>query len=144
MEYNEIKKLINDIGNSNLTSFEMTFPDGTVISMKKDNNTTNQVGNDNADKNTLKDFKLNTTSDANQDYKYITSPMVGTFYLKSSPDKDNFVNVGKHINKGETTCIIESMKLMNEIESDVSGEVVEILKEDGTPVEYGEKLFKIK
>ena len=89
MEYNEIKKLINDIGNSNLTSFEMTFPDGTVISMKKDNNTTNQVGNDNADKNTLKDFKLNTTSDANQDYKYITSPMVGTFYLKSSPDKDN-------------------------------------------------------
>ncbi len=153
MEYEEIKRIIDDIGNSNLTSFEMTCPDGTIISMKKENNGISQnnnqnnlsvLGYENKNLDFNKDSSLNMDLDSTQEYKYITSPMVGTFYLKPAPDKDDFVNVGKHVNKGDTTCIIESMKLMNEIESDISGEVIEILKEDGSPVEYGEKLFKIK
>ena len=152
MDYKEIKKLIDDIGNSNLTSFDITFPDGTMVSMKKENNkVTNQKAY--ADEKSLKLDNLSAeeniapidnTQKVEEEYKYITSPMVGTFYLKASPDKDDFVSVGKHINKGDVACIIESMKLMNEIESEISGEVIEVLKEDGSPVEYGEKLFKIK
>ena len=70
--------------------------------------------------------------------------MVGTFYSAPSPDSNNFVSLGDKVNKGDTLCIIEAMKLMNEIESDFNGKVVEILAEDGDMVEYGTPLFKIK
>ena len=150
MEYNEIKRIIDDVGNSNLTAFEMTFPDGTKISMSKSNSdVTNQNMKSSIENKSIEkqdnDYDIsNENSNLKDNYKYITSPMVGTFYLRPAPDKDDFVSVGKHINKGDTTCIIESMKLMNEIESDISGEIFEILKEDGSPVEFGEKLFKVK
>jgi acetyl-CoA carboxylase biotin carboxyl carrier protein len=75
---------------------------------------------------------------------YLKSPIVGTFYKAPSPDSDAFVSVGDIIVKGTVVCIIEAMKLMNEIESDVSGEIVSILVENGQPVEYGEKLFAIR
>jgi len=73
----------------------------------------------------------------------IKAPMVGTFYRASAPDAKPFVEVGQSIKEGETICIIEAMKLMNEIESDASGSVVEILVENGQPVEYGQPLFVI-
>lgn len=73
-----------------------------------------------------------------------TSPMVGTFYRKPSPDDAAFVEIGDTIKKGDVLCIVEAMKVMNEIQSDVSGEVVEILVEDSTSVEYGQTLFKIR
>ena len=73
----------------------------------------------------------------------VTSPMVGTFYLKPSPEADAFVEVGKRVKKGDTLCIIEAMKLMNEIESEFDGVVEEILVKDGEPVEYGKPLFRI-
>jgi acetyl-CoA carboxylase biotin carboxyl carrier protein len=75
---------------------------------------------------------------------YITSPFVGTFYESSSPGSDPFVRVGAEIKPGQTLCIVEAMKLMNEIESDVAGTIVEVLGENGKPVEYGDRLFKVK
>ncbi len=74
----------------------------------------------------------------------ITSPIVGTFYRAPSPEADPFAEVGQRVPKGKTLCIIESMKLMNEIESDVEGEIVEVFPLNGQPVEYGEKLFAIR
>lgn len=76
--------------------------------------------------------------------KVVTSPMVGTFYRAPGPDADEYVRNGERIDAGQTLCIIEAMKLMNEIESDYAGEVVGILVEDGEMVEYGQPLFKIK
>ncbi len=74
----------------------------------------------------------------------ITSPIVGTFYRSPSPESDAFAEIGQRIAKGKILCIIESMKLMNEIESDVEGEVVAVYPRNGQPVEYGEKLFAIR
>ncbi len=74
----------------------------------------------------------------------ITSPIVGTFYRSASPEADPFAEIGSRISKGKILCIIESMKLMNEIESDVEGEVVAVYPRNGQPVEYGEKLFAIR
>ena len=73
----------------------------------------------------------------------MTSPFVGTFYRKPNPDSPVYVSMGDKIEKGAVLCIVEAMKLMNEIEADVSGTVVAILVEDGSPVEYGQPLFKI-
>ncbi len=73
----------------------------------------------------------------------IKSPIIGTFYRKPSPDKDNFVNVGDEISEGQTLCVIEAMKLFNEIESDISGKIVKILVDDATPVEFDQPLFVI-
>jgi acetyl-CoA carboxylase biotin carboxyl carrier protein len=74
----------------------------------------------------------------------ITSPIVGTFYRSPNPEADMFVNVGDRISKGKVLCIIEAMKLMNEIESDVDGVITRIYPQNGQPVEYGEKLFAVK
>ena len=79
-----------------------------------------------------------------EDVHVITSPIVGTFYRSPSPESDPFAEVGQKISRGKILCIIESMKLMNEIESDVAGEIVEVYPQNGQPVEYGEKLFAIK
>lgn len=74
----------------------------------------------------------------------ITSPIVGTFYRSSNPESDPFIGVGDRIEKGSVLCIVEAMKLMNEIESDVEGVVVEIYPQNGQPIEYGEKLFAVR
>ena len=74
----------------------------------------------------------------------ITSPIVGTFYRSASPEADPFADIGQRVARGKILCIIESMKLMNEIESDVEGEIVEVYPRNGQPVEYGEKLFAIR
>ena len=74
----------------------------------------------------------------------ITAPMVATFYRAPSPGDPAFVELGARINVGQTVCILEAMKLMNELESEVSGEVVEILVENGTPVEFGQVLMRVK
>ncbi len=76
--------------------------------------------------------------------KTVTSPMVGTFYSAPSPDAEAYVEVGSRVKKGQTLCIIEAMKLMNEVESEYDGVVTSILVENGQPVEYGEPLFYIE
>ncbi len=80
----------------------------------------------------------------NDNLKTITSPMVGTFYRSPSPDAPQFVEVGSAVKKGQALCIIEAMKLMNEIESEYGGKIVSIMVESGQPVEYGEALFVIE
>ena len=79
-----------------------------------------------------------------EDLHLITSPIVGTFYGSPSPGAEAFVKVGSHVDKGQTLCIVEAMKLMNEIESEISGEVLRIFVENGQPVEYGQPLFGIR
>lgn len=76
--------------------------------------------------------------------KLIRSPMVGTFYSAPSPDADDFVKVGSNVKNGDTVCIIEAMKMFNRIEAEVSGKIVEILVENGQPVEYDEPLFVVE
>ena len=85
---------------------------------------------------------VNETGD---DSKYLTikSPMIGTFYRSSGPDKDPFVSVGDNIGDGDTICIIEAMKLFNEIDSEVKGKIVKVLVDDATPVEYDQPLFLV-
>ena len=86
-----------------------------------------------------------TTTDSDlSNHVTIKSPIIGTFYRKPSPDKDNFVNVGDEISEGQTLCVIEAMKLFNEIESDVSGKIVKILVDDASPVEFDQPLFVIE
>lgn len=154
MDYEQIKKLIDDMGSANIDELEIEFPEGMKISMKKNtekevvvaNNIqeqkhaqaipTIQVKNEN---NVVKEEQK-----CEEYYKVIKSPMVGTFYSKPSPDKDSFVKVGDSIKKGQVVCIVEAMKLMNEIESEFDGEIVEVCVNDGDIVEYGMPLFKIK
>lgn len=81
----------------------------------------------------------------NEEDKYVTikSPMIGTFYRSPGPDKDAFINVGDSIQKGKVLCIIEAMKLFNEIEAEISGKIVKVLVDDATPVEYDQPLFLV-
>jgi len=86
-----------------------------------------------------------TASASKVDYDYeIVSPMVGTLYRSPSPDSDSFVNIGSKVTASTTVCIVEAMKLFNEIEAEVDGEIVEILAEDGELIEFGQPLFRVK
>ena len=86
-----------------------------------------------------------TKETANDDSKYVTikAPMIGTFYRKPSPDKEPFINVGDEVSNGKVVCVIEAMKLFNQIESEISGKIVKILVDDATPVEYDQPLFLV-
>jgi acetyl-CoA carboxylase biotin carboxyl carrier protein len=148
MEYEKIKQLMEDMGNSKLTSIDIDFPDGTKISMKKEEKeiiktVENQVFQV-KEKNEVISEKTEEKNEVEENFKIVKSPMVGTFYLKPSPDSNPYVEVGKKVKKGDVLCIIEAMKLMNEIESEFDGEIAEILLKDGEIVEYGKPLFKIK
>ncbi len=94
---------------------------------------------------TVSDEKSNTSAPVEDESKYLTikSPMIGTFYRRPSPDKDVFVNVGDSISAGDVLCVVEAMKLFNEIESEISGKIVKILVDDQTPVEYDQPLFLV-
>lgn len=146
MEYEKIKQLMDDMGNSKLTSIDIDFPDGTKISMKKEKKQEqiikNQSIQEKIENHTNKDEKNNVNSNEDEE-NIVKSPMVGTFYIKPSPTSSPYVEVGSLVKKGETLCIIEAMKLMNEIESEYSGKIAEILVKDGEPVEYGTPLFRI-
>ncbi len=147
MDYNEIKKLINDIGQSNVDEVNLEFPDGIKIRVKKNNQIIKEIIKENPTEileNTKQTIEPKETTKSNENYKIVKSPMVGTFYLKPSPTEKPYVEEGQTVKKGETLCIIEAMKLMNEIESEYAGEIVEILVKDGETVEYGTELFKIK
>jgi len=140
MEYEKIKQLIDDMGNSNLSSINIDFPDGTKISMTKAEKAVVTVSSTQEEKISESSKKPEVEENVN----IVTSPMVGTFYLKPSPTAKPYVEIGQEVKEGDTLCIIEAMKLMNEIESEFSGKVIEILVKDGTPVEYGMPLFKLE
>lgn len=160
MEYKQIKKLMDDMGESKLTALDIEFPDGIKISMKKDGSAktietiktveppiaqvpTAQV-NVNTQNQTTIQKEVEEEPPIEEDLKTIKSPMVGTFFSKSSPTASPYVEVGAKVKKGDIVCIVEAMKLMNEIESDVDGEIVEICANDGDTVDYGKVLFKVK
>ncbi len=143
MEYDKIKKLMDDMGNSKLTSINIDFPDGTKISMQKDAVQEKIVVTETA-KDVVEKEKEKIPEISKPSGNIVKSPMVGTFYLKPSPTSEPYVEIGKTVKKGDTLCIIEAMKLMNEIESEYQGKIKEILVEDGKPVEYGTELFIIE
>ena len=156
MDYKDIKKLIDDMGNSNLDSLEIEFPEGIKISMTKNSNKVvtstgmqNQVIEASAPLTVPtvqenKETSLVNIQPKEENYKIVKSPMVGTFYASSSPDKEPFVKIGDRVHKGQVLCIVEAMKLMNEIESEFDGEIAEICVKNEDVVEYGTPLFKIK
>ncbi len=87
--------------------------------------------------------KATNGGDENKNYHVVKSPMIGTFYRSPGPDKPPFINVGDNIDAGQAVCIIEAMKLFNEIECDVKGKIVKVLVENATPVEYDQPLFLV-
>ena len=146
MEYEKIKQLMDDMGNSKLTSIDIDFPDGTKIKMKKEQKEVIIQKNElqNLVEVPVAEDKALEAPKKEEEGNIVKSPMVGTFYLKPSPTSEPYIEVGKDVKKGDTLCIIEAMKLMNEIESEYAGKIDEILVEDGKPVEYGTPLFRIK
>lgn len=133
MEYSEIKQIMKDMENSSLAELCIEFPDGTKINLK--NKVEEKVSVDHQTEASIpvkEEIPKQKTENINtsEDLKIVTSPMVGTFYAKSSPNASPFVEIGKSIKRGETLCIIEAMKLMNEIESEYDGEIAEILVKD--------------
>ena len=152
MEYKEIKQLMEDMENSNLSSLDISLPDGTKINIKKDIEKNVKEYNESNKKINIKnennqiDFTVQNNKQENEieTKNILKSPMVGTFYLKPSPTSAPYVEIGKEVKKGDTLCIIEAMKLMNEIESEYDGKIAKILVKDGEPVEYGTQLFVIE
>ena len=146
MEYDKIKQLIDDMGSSKLTAIDIEFPDGMKISMKKDVNKEDVFFNGTASNDINSDEQANITESISnsESKKVVKSPMVGTFYAKPSPTAEAYVQLGQEIKKGDTLCIIEAMKLMNEIESEYNGKIKDILVNDGQVIEYGTPLFIIE
>ena len=149
MEYDKIKQLMEDMGKSNIEELEIEFPEGMKISMKKNVAVVpaqQVVAQQSTNIPVIQSIQTTqpVQEEPKEEYKEIKSPMVGTFYSKPSPDKEAFVKVGDKVKKGQVVCIIEAMKLMNEIEAEFDGEVVEVCLNDGDAVEYGKPLFKLK
>ena len=155
MEYEKIKQLMDDMGNSKLTSVDIEFPDGIKIKMEKKNETQVIVSNkDNiiplSEQTAIKESspviveetESPVTTQGSQG-EIVKSPMIGTFYSKPSPTSNPYVEIGTQVKKGDVLCIIEAMKLMNEIETECDGKVAEILVKDGEAVDYGKPLFRI-
>lgn len=146
MEYEKIKQLIDDMGNSKLSAIDIDFPDGTKISMKKEDTKIVErvVSQKNQEIQEEKVFQKEEITEEIEEENIVKSPMVGTFYMKPAPNAKPYVEVGQKVKKGDVLCIIEAMKLMNEIESEFDGEIAEVLLKDGDMVEFGKPLFKIK
>lgn len=157
MSFKEIRELIDVIDKSQISLMELNYD---KIYLKLDKSINRQEGvavkkldenykedlkdmiNLNNDKDVVSDKTLDSKED--DDVQYIVSPMVGTVYLAPAPDKKPYVLKDNIVKIGDVVCIVEAMKLMNEIESEFGGKVEEVLVNNGQMVEYGQKLFKIK
>lgn len=157
MNFKEIKELIEILDQSNLTEINIEDNKGSVVNLKKEKETeiiTPQVAQQPAQQiaqpqaapqpQVSADAGNDTQESASDNYETINAPMVGTFYKSPSPEEDAYVQVGDKVSNNSTVCILEAMKLFNEIQAETSGEIVEILVEDGQMVEYGQPLFKVK
>jgi acetyl-CoA carboxylase biotin carboxyl carrier protein len=149
IDYKEIIKIIDLLEERNLSEFELEIEDLKIKISRASAKTNYQE--------VASTVPLAVTTDSSPDapapteaaedqegLHYITSPMVGTFYRSSDPSASPFVEKGESVTKNQTLCIIEAMKLMNEIEAEVDGTLEEIYIKNGKPVEYGQKLFAIK
>ncbi|MCG3398963.1 acetyl-CoA carboxylase biotin carboxyl carrier protein [Staphylococcus massiliensis] len=153
MNFKEIKELIEILDNSNLTEINVESK-GNNVTLKKEKEVIresvqaqpvhNQPAQPQAPVNTSDQSNQGSNDQEDDGTQKITAPMVGTFYKAPSPDEPAYVQVGDKVSNESTVCILEAMKLFNEIQAEVSGEIVEILVEDGQMVEYGQPLFKVK
>jgi len=162
LDHEDLNRLIEKISTSDIQEFSLEGED-FKLEIKRNlfdqsQVTKNLVSNNSLDKQTIANQK--TVNDnipvvsepeapqvappGSSDLTEITSPMVGTFYRAAAPGEEPFVEVGNNIKVGQTICILEAMKLMNEIESEFNAEIVEILVENGTPVEFGQVLMRVK
>ena len=165
MDLRKLKTLIDLVSESNVAELEITEPEGKVRIVKSQGaQYTPGANSSGLTPMPIASIDLNATQPApavlpaTQDASnapsqaspvssaahVVKSPMVGTFYRSPAPGEPAFVEVGSRISAGQPVCILEAMKLMNELESEISGEVVEILLENGTPVEFGQVLMRIK
>ena len=162
LDHDDLDRLIEKISTSDIQEFSLEGED-FKLEIKRNWLDKNHLSNNSKAKNSL-EKQINsspaTTSDnialksnnepsqvappGRSDLTEITSPMVGTFYRAAAPGEDPFVELGSKINVGQTICILEAMKLMNEIESEYNAEIVEILVDNGTPVEFGQVLMRVK
>ncbi|MGL5575912.1 MAG: acetyl-CoA carboxylase biotin carboxyl carrier protein [Sarcina sp.] len=161
MNFNELESLIDKINISDISLFELTIDN---IHLKMDKSLTRSNGispivTEEVSKFEAEEAKENLAPinkvvnqsneviseiSLNKNTKIITAPMVGTFYESPGAGLDAFVKIGQKVEKGDTLCIIEAMKLMNEIEADITGEIIEILVQNGQMVEFGTELFKVR
>ena len=162
LDHEDINRLIEKISTSDIQEFLLEGEDFKLEIKRNlfDNNqvTNNLVSSASFDRQAIANQKTinDSVSIVNEpekpqvappgrsDLTEITSPMVGTFYRAAAPDEEPFVEVGTNVKVGQTICILEAMKLMNEIESEFNAEIVEILVENGTPVEFGQVLMRVK
>jgi len=155
MDINEIKKLIKVFENAKVT--ELSIQEGDLKIKISKNGSTNPSTvlpqtfpiempaiNSQIVESTSSEVGASIEKKENENFHIINSPIVGTFYRAPAPDADPYIQVGDSVSEGSVMCIVEAMKLMNEIECDVSGKIVEVLIEDGTPVEFNQPLFKIE
>ena len=146
MDLRKIKKLIEMLQESDLNEIEVKEGEESVrINRKKESiihtsipSVSEKISTPNNDADHI-DESMNS-----ENYKKIVSPMVGTFYRKPAPDKEPFVEVGQRIKKGDTVCIIEAMKMMNQVKSEFDGKIISINIGDGEPVEFGQELISIE
>jgi len=162
LDHEDLNRLIEKISTSDIQEFSLEGED-FKLEIKRNlfdqrQITDNLVSNNSFDTQTIENQKPinNNVPKVNEpeepqvappgrsDLTDVTSPMVGTFYRAAAPGEDPFVEVGNNIKIGQTICILEAMKLMNEIESEFNAEIVEILVENGTPVEFGQVLMRVK
>ncbi len=162
LDHEDLNRLIEKISSSDIQEFSLEGEDFKLEikrnSFDQSQMTKNLVSNSSYDKQTITNQKsindnvliVNEPESppiappGRSDLTEITSPMVGTFYRAAAPGEEPFVEVGNNVKVGQTICILEAMKLMNEIESEFNAEIVEILVENGTPVEFGQVLMRVK
>jgi acetyl-CoA carboxylase biotin carboxyl carrier protein len=149
MDLRKIKKLIEMLQESDLNEIEVKEGEESVrINRKKDNVVHTSVApvpiSMEAVQNNAQPSNNLETDEDSSDLSKITSPMVGTFYRKPSPDADPFVEVGQVVKKGDTVCIIEAMKMMNQVKSQFDGKIIAINVGDGEPVEFDQELISIE
>ncbi|GGH97802.1 MULTISPECIES: acetyl-CoA carboxylase biotin carboxyl carrier protein [Mammaliicoccus] len=146
MNLKQIKELVDILDNSSLTEIDINDKD-FKLTLKKD--IKQEIIYSQGSSNVIAEQQPQQTPQQNVEPEAptgltINAPMVGTFYKSPSPDEGPYVQVGSHVDADTTVCILEAMKLFNEIQAEVSGEITEILVEDGQMVEYGQPLFKVK
>ena len=162
LDHDDLDRLIEKISTSDIQEFSLEGEDFKLEIKRNlfDQNhlTSNSTKNNSLEKQIITsqsssadNITLTSNTEVSQvappgrsDLTDITSPMVGTFYRAAAPGEDPFVDIGSKITTGQTICILEAMKLMNEIESEFNAEIVEILVENGTPVEFGQVLMRVK
>lgn len=141
MDLKELKKLIDILKNTDVTELQLE-KEGSKVRIKRQK----VMSSEEMPKPLPVEEKASPAEEKEEAQRLftVTSPLVGTFYRAPTPDADPFVEVGDKVGKGQVICIVEAMKLMNEIESEVDGAVVKILVDNAQPVEYGEPLFLIE